>query len=263
MDDPSLPNDSRSGRRPCVAPREGWSPRGHSSSEFRTRTGRLLSQHRFSSGTSSSWHVMPSCFSMVAKRAWSVLSWSAWTKTVSGHPQLRGGGTSDLARRQLRRLRPERYILPDLQLERVATSLSERPVIALWCGLFSGVANEPRWDVRIFRLWSTLETIAGGVGLPEGRAFATDGTELELPPRVVAQRRNSRDSRPPRESVYLLLCLGQDALGIPQEIAVTHPDHDVWNEVTVWYSERSRTRSGRGCLRGRTTGPSPLPQPRP
>lgn len=150
------------------------------------------------------------------------------------------GGPATWSVSQLQRLKPDGYPLPDLQLGLVATSLAARPVVALWCGLFSGVANEPRWDIRIFRLWSILETIAGRVGLPEARALATDGTELELPPRVVERRRNARGGRPPAsDGVYLLLLLAQEHLGLPQEVAVTHPDHDLWCEVTVWNAIRN------------------------
>ncbi|MGH3547521.1 MAG: hypothetical protein ACRDQU_05250 [Pseudonocardiaceae bacterium] len=135
---------------------------------------------------------------------------------------------------QLQRLSPDGYILPDLQLGRVATSLATRPVVALWCGLFSGIASEPRWDIRILRLWVLLDTIAQEVVPLKARVLAPDGTELSIPSSGRAARGHH-----PQGRTYWLLRLAHEALGIPQEIAVTHPSHDLWHEVNVWYAIRN------------------------
>ncbi|MDQ2884336.1 MAG: hypothetical protein M3Y48_25160 [Actinomycetota bacterium] len=140
---------------------------------------------------------------------------------------------------QLQRLSPDGYILPDLQLGLVATSLAARPVVALWCGLFSGIASEPRWDIRILRLWVLLDTIAHEVVSLEARVLAPDGKELRIPSGKVGEIGRVARGKDPQGRVYLLLRPAHEALGIPQEVAVTHPDQTLWDEVCVWYEIRN------------------------
>lgn len=141
-------------------------------------------------------------------------------------------------RTEFRALAPDDYRPPEPSSAELFDAFTHRPLPALWCQLFISSLAETRWDVRVFRLWAVLETIARRV-VPKGQPVTgPDGQALW-----------ERDAKPAttdtaRGRVYVLLRLAHTALAVPIGIAVTHPDHDLWSEVEVWYSVRNAVAHG-------------------
>lgn len=144
----------------------------------------------------------------------------------------RSGGPGWM-RSELQALAPHGYPVRDLDPEDIVKSMAARPLVGFWCSLFGTIVGEARSDVRVFRLWSLVETIAKRVIALETPVLDGAGTSLELAPGKSATTKEAR------RRVFLLLHQAQEALELPHDAAVCHPDHDLWHEVEVWYGIRN------------------------
>src|SRR5689334_20749889 len=69
-------------------------------------------------------------------------------------------GAGSVPETVLARLLPDSETLAPVDAQLAWTRAQLDPLIALWLSLYSGVAGEPRWDVKILRCCSLLEAIA-------------------------------------------------------------------------------------------------------
>lgn len=142
------------------------------------------------------------------------------------------GGPSHIVG-ELAALAPDGWSPPTPSLADAVDAFRQRPLVGLWCTLFASAVGEPRWDVRILRLWAVLETTAKRV-VPKDAAVV-DENEMQL---------TTHDGKPAkakdaRGAVYLLLQRTRELLPVPDEIALCHPDHKLWDEVDVWLTIRN------------------------
>jgi hypothetical protein len=105
---------------------------------------------------------------------------------------------------------------------------------ALWLSLYRDLAEEPRWDVRILRCWSLLESIGREV-------IAVDRPVLDEAgvPRLDG---NGRPLTPRKSQLARVWLLVGDAIGAVSSSDVAlraHPSRSLWEEVGVWYDVRN------------------------
>jgi hypothetical protein len=103
----------------------------------------------------------------------------------------------------------------------------------LWLSLYRGAVSEVRWDVRMFRLCSVLETIAREVIKDPPTLRDQSGAELL-----------GHDGRPASAStargvIYLLIRRSLEALELPSSLLLAHPTRDLWKEVGTWLDVRN------------------------
>lgn len=152
---------------------------------------------------------------------------------ISWRPLSFANGGPGSIRSELAALAPDGWSPPTPSLAEAMDSFRRRPLVGLWCTLFSSAVGEPRWDVRILRLWSVLETIAKRA-IPKGSPVVdANGTQLTTHDGMTPKAKDARGA------VYLLLQRTRELLPVPDEIALCHPDHELWDEVDVWLTIRN------------------------
>lgn len=136
-------------------------------------------------------------------------------------------------RSEIQALAPDGFVLAALDPTETYESLAQRPVVAFWVQLFTSAITEQRWDVRIFRLWSVLETIAKRI-VPAGEHVTRpDGAP------IIDHKGKPATTSSPVGRVYALLRQVHAVLALPHELVVCHPDHALWDEVAAWYAIRN------------------------
>jgi hypothetical protein len=102
-----------------------------------------------------------------------------------------------------------------------------------WLSLHRGIAAEPRWDVRIFRVCSLLETV--------GRELVERLTPVVDPDGQLLSDYNgeSATAKHLRGLVYVLLQRSLDALSIPESALCAHPSRGLWDEIGIWADIRN------------------------
>jgi len=129
-------------------------------------------------------------------------------------------------------LAPDGYKPPIASAEEMLIAIAASRLTAFWIRLYTAALTESAWDVRIFRLWSVVETIAKSV-VPGGLEVSrTDGA-------TIMNGKTNATTAEPLPRVYELLRRTHVALGVPASVAVCHPDHELWDEVRAWYSIRN------------------------
>lgn len=134
---------------------------------------------------------------------------------------------------ELAALAPDGWSQPTPSVAEAIDALRRRPLVGLWCNLFASAVGEPRWDIRILRLWSVLETIAKRVIPKAAPVVDESGQHLTTHDGKEARAKDARGA------VYLLLLRTRELLPVPDAIALCHPDHELWDEVDVWVTVRN------------------------
>jgi hypothetical protein len=121
----------------------------------------------------------------------------------------------------------------------------------LWLSLHRGIAAEPRWDVRMFRLCALLETIARELVSPPVALLDRGGQTLLGHDGQVAALGTARGM------IYLLTRRALDALSLADSTLCAHPSRSLWEEVGVWVDVRNAVAHEGQWL------PPPLPSDKP
>ena len=106
--------------------------------------------------------------------------------------------------------------LLDLNLRSAWERLERHPRATLWLSLHRGIAAEPRWDVRVLRVCSLLETVATGAFEQPEPVVDGAGTLLRDHAGKPATTRKARGA------IYMLLRRAVDALSIPEDALMRH-----------------------------------------
>lgn len=120
-----------------------------------------------------------------------------------------------------------------LDVAAVWSSLTRDPRTAFWLSLHRGIAPEPRWDVRMFRRCSLLETVGGEV-IGQGAPVIDDqGRPLRGPDGRAATTSTLRGA------IYTLVRRSLDVASLPDGILCAHPSRTLWDEIDVWAEVRN------------------------
>ena len=134
---------------------------------------------------------------------------------------------------QLQRLAPDNVKVPVIGLEDLYQSMARRPRVALWARLFTPIAGEHRWDLRVLRLSSLLEGIAREVSPSTVTLVSSDGTRLldhEGKPATTGDLRGR---------LYDIVDRACRGVGIPDSMLIAAPNETLWAEVGVWADLRN------------------------
>jgi hypothetical protein len=134
---------------------------------------------------------------------------------------------------QLQRLAPDSVKVSVIDPEDLYQALARRPRVALWTHLFTPIAGEHRWDLRVLRLTSILEGIARETSPSDLVLALPDGTPLL-----------ARDGRPAttatlRGRLYHLVDQACRGVGVPDSMLIAAPDESLWSEAGVWADLRN------------------------
>lgn len=142
-----------------------------------------------------------------------------------------GGGAS--AGSSLARLASDTHTIEQLSLPQLWEQPPRDPRVGVWLSLHRGITAEPRWDVRIFRSFSLLETIATET-MPADQLLIDRAGES-----LAGYDGKPTSSATARGRVYLLLerCLA--ALELADDPIRTHPEHSLWHETGIWGDVRN------------------------
>jgi hypothetical protein len=155
---------------------------------------------------------------------------------------------------QLQRLAPDGSEVAPLDLDQTFQTLSRQPQVALWIRLFAPVAGEGRWDVRVLRLCSLLESIADNM-LPAKQPVADqEGVQL------LGYDGKLATTDTLRGQLYVLAKDACGALGLPEVTLVANPANSLWEEAGIWADIRNVV-AHEGIWRP-PPAPTSLPNPR-
>ena len=132
--------------------------------------------------------------------------------------------------------------------EREWTALLAEPRLMLWLSLYRSVVSESRWDARMFRACSLLESVANEL-LPKSPIAVVDGNGVRL--RTYDHR--EADTGEARGKLYALVSKSLRAVGLDDNLLIASPGEDLWAEVGIWVGVRN-TVAHEG-----TWKPPPLP----
>ncbi len=105
--------------------------------------------------------------------------------------------------------------------------------LSLWLSLFRSAAGERRWDARIFRVCSLLETVAAALVTRPEALSDLDGVVLL-----------DHEGRPATTDgawgkVYVLVRNSLSILKVDHRVLLAHPTRALWDEVGVWRDVRN------------------------
>jgi hypothetical protein len=155
---------------------------------------------------------------------------------------------------QLQRLAPADVQVPVSSVEDLYQSMAHRPRVALWARLFTPIAGEHRWDLRVLRLSSLLEGVAREVNPSIVTLAQTNGTAL------LDREGRTATTADFRGRLYQLVEAACRGVGIPNDTLIATPNETLWTEVGVWADLRNVVaHDGRWLPAPAPTG---LPSPR-
>ncbi|MHB1488547.1 MAG: hypothetical protein ACYCS7_14960 [Acidimicrobiales bacterium] len=134
---------------------------------------------------------------------------------------------------RLQQLAPDNVNVPVIDAEDLYQSLARRPRAALWTHLFTPIAGEHRWDVRVLRLTSLLEGIA--------RETTQSGLALTLPDGTPLLGRDGQQATTGtlRGRLYHLVDRACRGTGVPDSMLIAAPNETLWSEAGVWADFRN------------------------
>lgn len=134
---------------------------------------------------------------------------------------------------KLEKLATDADNVPSLSIAALWSSLDAEARAPLWLSLHRGIAAEPRWDARVFRLCSLLETI--------GREVYPRAVPVVDPlgHRLHNHGGQAATTSTARGVIYMLLRHSLHAVSFPNEPLRAHPDRTLWDEVGIWVDVRN------------------------
>ncbi|MGH2743815.1 MAG: hypothetical protein ACRDN8_15340, partial [Thermoleophilaceae bacterium] len=134
---------------------------------------------------------------------------------------------------KLENLATDAATVPSLNVAALWTTLDIEPRAPLWLSLHRGIAAEPRWDTRIFRICSLLETMGAEVFAKAVAVVDGEGRRLR------GHGGQQMTTATPRGAAYMLLRRSLHALSLPDDPLLAHPSRTLWDQVGVWVDVRN------------------------
>lgn len=107
------------------------------------------------------------------------------------------------------------------------------PRLAVWLRLHRNLVGELRWDVRMFRAFSLLETIARELYSTDLPVYDDHGAAL------IDERGAPFTTGNARGLVYKLVSDALATTSISSALLLAHPSRTLWDEVEVWLAVRN------------------------
>jgi hypothetical protein len=107
------------------------------------------------------------------------------------------------------------------------------PRIALWLALFRNIPAERRWDLRVLRCCSLLETIGREVVPPSTKVLDGAGAALR------GYDGEEGTAATARGLTYILVKEAIEALAMSDDALRCHPSRNLWSEVGIWIDIRN------------------------
>lgn len=133
----------------------------------------------------------------------------------------------------LARILPDGETLPPVGAQLAWTRAQSDPLVALWLSLYSGIAGEPRWDVKILRCCSLLEAIARERLPAESPVTDENGDPLSGYDGTPATTRSLRGK------LYLLAASAIGSAIQSERPLLSHPSRTLWEEAGIWADVRN------------------------
>jgi hypothetical protein len=133
----------------------------------------------------------------------------------------------------LARILPDGETLTPVGAQLAWTRAKVHPLIALWLSRYSGIAGEPRWDVKILRCCSLLEAIARERLPTESPVTDGEGNRLTGYGGAPASTGSLRGK---------LYVLASGAIGSAiqsERPLLSHPSRTLWDEAVIWADVRN------------------------